>query len=117
MKNYKGRLKRAEAMVGVSEDVEYAVIINGYRTFEDCIKTGRPYYRCPDGSFGWVMGVCEIKGETCHNRLGSSKEDTDAILKRLGYEEIKTKEDMKSPFENMSTQQLTNYLLGRGNNA
>lgn len=115
MKIYKGRLKRLEAIVGVTDDKEYAVLINGNNTAENCLKHGRPLFRCPGGEIRNVMSVSEVRDGKLVNCLELGEEATKAILKKLGYEEIKNKKDINPRYEDMSSEELISLLLGRNN--
>jgi hypothetical protein len=79
MRSYGGRLKRIEASVGVSTEKEYAVFIYGHRTYKDCIKTGRPVFRGPNGNHPYVAGVHVFYAGKCVDTLDPSKEETKAV--------------------------------------
>jgi hypothetical protein len=113
MKNYINRVKRLEAVIGVACQTDYMVVRYGHRTPEDCLKYGWPLFRCPDGKLQSVACIYEMRGEKF---VTSLKPDNDAgrtILRNLGYEEIKGRDDLPSNIENMSPEELIDQLMGR----
>lgn len=113
MRVFEARLRRLEKRQGATKERFYVVIINGYRTFEDCVRRGRPFFRCPDGDFKNVMVVHEYHGEKCVRSLDVSNERTKTILKALGYVEIKSEDEIRNDFEDMTDSELIDSLLGR----
>lgn len=95
MRFYSGRLKRLEGAVGVAEK-KINLIRIGFRTFDNCLATGHPFFRGPNGRCHNIAVVHEYCGQRFQAALDMSKESTKAVLKDLGYEEIKSRDEMQS---------------------
>ncbi|MBF0483371.1 MAG: hypothetical protein HQL25_01560 [Candidatus Omnitrophica bacterium] len=112
MKNYQSRLKKLESEVGISEKIEYAILLNGYRTVENCFKANRLVFRCPNGEVRNVSAVYVVSAGKWMDILDLSDGNTKIILKNMGYEEIKSEEDLRFKLPNKSEAEI-NKILGR----
>lgn len=113
MRNFSNRLKRLEAVIGVACQTDYMVVRYGHRTPEDCLKYGWPLFRCPDGKLQSVACIYEMRGEKFVQSFKAGDDQGRAVLRKMGYEEIRSKDGLIPDLEKLSQDQLIGVLLGK----